>query len=71
MYISVEDYRAAMEWLSSNKDKWKLPVGGAVTQLLVPVDQVPASVITYIKFQQENSEFLDQEYEAASALGLR
>jgi len=70
MRISVEDYNEAMEWLGSNKDKWKMPIGKAVTELLVPVDEVPASVIAYIQFQKENDDLLEQEYEAAEALGL-
>ena len=70
MRISVEDYNEAMEWLVNNKDKWRMPIGESVTKLLVPADEVPASVLAYIQFQKENNDLLDQEYEAAKALGL-
>lgn len=70
MYISNEDYGEAINWLNSNKDKWKMPFGKSVTELLVPLDEVPKSVITYIQFQKENNELLDAEYETEKALKI-
>lgn len=70
MFISVKDYEAAEEWLDKNLDKWKMPVGEATIKLLVPPEQVPPYVITFIRFQKANDEEFEKLEKVKKNLGI-
>ena len=59
--ITEQDYREALNWFAENKGKWKKPFGSAITEFLIPIDEVPPAVIRYVEFQKAQAEEEDNE----------
>ena len=59
--ITEKDCREALDWFAENKDKWEKPFGSAVTEFLIPLDEVPPAVIRYVEFQKAQAEEEDNE----------
>ena len=65
--MKEETYRDAMDWLAANPDKWECDVE---IELLVPIDQVPACVVEYLKTIPEKRKFQDDYFDTCEQLGL-